>query len=49
MKTNSTLRLRAQLSILKDIAKVYGGLTIDNIIQQIESRLKELGNENRTR
>ena len=44
MRNNATLRLRAQLSILKDIAKVYGGLTIDNIIQQIESRLKELGN-----
>ena len=44
MRNNAILKLRIQLSILKGIAKVYGGLTIDNIIQQIESRIKELGN-----
>lgn len=37
-----TLRLKAQLSILRDVARQYGGLTIDNVIQQIESRIKEL-------
>lgn len=37
-----TLRLKAQLSILRDVTRQYGGLTIDNVIQQIESRIKEL-------
>ena len=36
------LRLKAQLSILRDVARQYSGLTIDNVIQQIESRIKEL-------
>lgn len=29
------------LAVLKAIAKEYSGKTIDNIIQQIESRIKE--------
>jgi len=41
MKT-SIIRMTAQLSILRDVAKEYGGLTIDNVIQQLEARLKEL-------
>jgi len=35
-------RLKAQLSVLKDIMHDYRGLTIENIIQQIESRIKHL-------
>lgn len=45
MKT-SIIRMTAQLSILRDVAKEYGGLTIDNIIQQIESRIKESEKQN---
>lgn len=33
--------LHYQLSVLKDIQQVYPGKTIDNVIQQIESRIKE--------
>ena len=32
-------RLRAQLSVLKDVAEEYRGRTIDNIITNIEARL----------
>lgn len=42
MINDPTIRLRAQLAILKDVKKDYQGLTIDNIIQQLESRLKHL-------
>lgn len=37
-----TIRLRAQLAILRDVQKDYSGLTIENIIQQLESKLKHL-------
>lgn len=40
-----TLRLRAQLSVLKDVNKEYKGLTIENIIKQIESRIEHLTKE----
>lgn len=36
------IRLKAQLSVLKEIALDYSGKTIDNIIQQMESRVKEV-------
>ena len=35
----TTLRLRAQLSVLRDIQKQYSGRTIDNIIQNLEAIL----------
>lgn len=34
--------LKAQLAILKDVAKDYGGKTIENIIHQMEARVKEV-------
>lgn len=33
--------LHYQLSVLRDVQQVYSGKTIDNVIQQIESRIKE--------
>jgi len=35
-------RLTAQLAVLKEVAMDYPGKTIDNIIQQMESRRKEV-------
>ena len=32
--------MRAQLSVLKDIVRHYPGRTIENIIQNIEARIK---------
>ena len=37
---NDTLRLRAQVAVLKDVAKEYSGRTIENIIVNIEARIK---------
>lgn len=39
------IRLVAQLAVLVDVQQTYHGLTIDNIIQQIESILKEVEHE----
>jgi len=36
------IRLKAQIAVLKEIAIDYSGKTIDNIIQQMESRVKEV-------
>ena len=38
-------KLKAQLSILLDVQKEYPYKTIDNIILQIKSRIKEIENE----
>lgn len=40
-----TYRLRAQLAILKDVAKDYPHRTIENIIQNIEAIIKVRENE----
>jgi hypothetical protein len=45
MIKDPSLRLRAQLAILRDVQKDYRGLTIENIIQQLESRLKHLNSK----
>jgi len=37
------IKLRSQLRVLKEIAKDYQGKTIENIIQQIYSRLSTIG------
>lgn len=37
---NETHRLRAQAAILKDVAQDYPGRTIENIIANIEARIK---------
>lgn len=36
------LKIAAQIEVLEDIAIDYRGKTIDNIIQQLESRLSVL-------
>lgn len=33
-------KLRAQLAILKDVMEEYSGRTIDNIVANIEARIK---------
>ena len=33
-------KLRAQLSVLNDVIEEYSGRTIDNIVQNIEARIK---------
>ena len=35
------MRITAQLAVLRDVAKEYGGRNIDNIIMQLEMRRKE--------
>jgi hypothetical protein len=35
-----TLKLRAQVAVLKDVAREYPGRTIENIIQNLEARIK---------
>ena len=42
MTVREYIRLKAQVAVLKDIAMDYPGKTIENIIVQMESRLKEL-------
>ena len=37
-----TFRLRAQVSILKDVVKDYPHRTIENVIQNIEARIKTI-------
>lgn len=39
-------KLQNQLQVLQEVAEIYGGKTIDNIICQIEMRLKELEKHN---
>ena len=34
-------RLKSQLVVLRQVAKEYQGKTIDNIIQQMEARVKQ--------
>lgn len=38
-------KLKAQLAVLLDVQKEYPYRTIDNIILQIKSRIKEIENE----
>lgn len=35
------LKLRAMVAVLKDVRTEYSGKTIDNIITQLEARIKE--------
>ena len=42
MTASEYIRLVAQIAVLKEIAKEYPGKIIENIIVQIEARLKEL-------
>lgn len=47
MKQADYIRIKAQVAILKEIAIDYSGKTINNIIQQMESIIKEVGNEDK--
>ena len=42
MTVREYIRLKAQVAVLKEIAMDYPGRTIENVIVQIEARLKEL-------
>ena len=42
MTAREYIRLLAQAAVLKDIAMDYPGKTIENVIVQLEARLKEL-------
>lgn len=39
---SNRMELYVQLSTLRDLSREYKGKTIDNIIQQIETRLNEV-------
>ena len=45
MTVREYIRLKAQVAVLKEIAMDYPGKTIENVIVQLEARLKEVGNE----
>ena len=38
--------IQKQINVLKDVAEEYPGRTIENIIVQLEARLKEVNNAN---
>ena len=40
MSKSELCRLKAQLSVLRDVAQEYSGRSIDNVIDNIESRIK---------
>lgn len=42
MTTNEIFRLKAQVSVLCDVAQHYSGRTIENIISNIEARINVL-------
>ena len=44
MTTSEYTRLEAQIAALREVAEDYPGKTIENIIVQMEARLKEIGN-----
>lgn len=41
MTNGEYILLKAQLAVLKEVAMEYGGKTIDNVIQQMDARVKE--------
>lgn len=42
MTNSDYIKLKAQITILKEVQVDYSGKTIENIIQQMESRVKEV-------
>ena len=40
------IRLVAKIAVLKEVAEEYPGKTIENVIMQLEARLKEVNNAN---
>ena len=45
MTVSEYARLATKIAVLKEVAEEYPGKTIENIIQQMESRRKEWYNE----
>ena len=45
MITAEYARLEAQIAVLKEVVEEYPGKTIENIIVQLEARMKEVANE----
>ena len=45
MITSEYARLEAQIAVLKEVVEEYPGKTIENIIVQLEARMKEVANE----
>lgn len=41
MTNGGYILLKAQLAVLREVATEYGGKTIENIIQQMNARVKE--------
>ena len=46
MNDREWLELQNQLHVLREVAEEYQGKTIENIIVQLEARLKEVSNAN---
>ena len=44
MTVSEYARLATKIAVLKEVAEEYPGKTIENIIVQMEARLKEIGN-----
>ena len=44
MAKSEYTRLVAKIAVLKEVAEEYLGKTIENIIVQMEARVKEIGN-----
>ena len=42
MMNGDYIRLKAQVAVLREIAMDYPGKTIENVIMQLEARLKEV-------
>lgn len=42
MTVGEYIRLEAQVAVLREIAMDYPGKTIENVIMQLEARLKEV-------
>ena len=45
MTSSEYIRLVEKIAVLKEVAEEYQGKTIENIIVQMEERLKELKND----
>ena len=46
MNDREWLELQNQLHVLREVAEEYPGKTIENVIVQLEARLKEVNNAN---
>lgn len=40
MYSYTTLKLKAQAAVLRDLMKDYSGRTIDNVLSNLEARIK---------